>query len=382
MVSRPERLLRHREDPASATFLELFFDLAFVFALNQLTTVLLVDLSIAAALRAAILLAALWWLWVATTWSADWYAPGALVLRMVLIGAALGGLLMGAAAPNALGGRAELFAGALVATELGRGLLGLVALRNHPRQRRSLRILCWSVVSGVLWMAGVFTPAARVPLWLLALTIHYLGPSLGWPVPGLGRATPEELQLTGRHLAERFQQVFVISLGELVLTAGLGYTRAGTGLAHTVAFVLVFATAVLLGLLYVTPAGQQLAPAIERADPTRFGAESAYLHLVIVGGVVATAAGAELVIVRPDEAGAVAFVVTGPALFLTGRLLLSTAIHRRLSWPRLVGVPLLVVVGVVTADLPLLVATAATTVLLSVVAVVERAGVFTARQVV
>ncbi|WP_328851002.1 low temperature requirement protein A [Micromonospora globbae] len=382
MVSGPERLLRHRDDPAHATFLELFFDLAFVFALNQLSTTLLADLSIGAALRTALLLAAIWWLWVTTTWAADWYAPGTRVLRVLLVGSALGGLLMGAATPEALGERAGLFAGALVAVGVCRGLLGIVVLRHHPRRRRSLRILCWFTAGGLLWMAGVFAPAARVPLWTLALVIDYSGPSLGWPVPGLGRAAPEELRLTGRHLAERFQQVFVISLGELILTAGLVYSEVGARPAHTAAFLLVFATAVLLGLLYVTPAGQQLAPAIERADPTRLGPTSAYLHFVIVAGVVTTAAGAELAIAHPAEAGAVAVVVAGPALFLTGRLLLSAAIHRRISWPRLAGIPVLAAVGVLAADLPLLAASAGIVVILSVVSVVDRAGVLTARQVV
>ncbi|WBB65543.1 hypothetical protein [Micromonospora sp. WMMD812] len=36
MASRSERLLRQRKDPERATFLELFFDLAFVLALSQL----------------------------------------------------------------------------------------------------------------------------------------------------------------------------------------------------------------------------------------------------------------------------------------------------------------------------------------------------------
>ncbi|MFI7519168.1 low temperature requirement protein A [Micromonospora globbae] len=153
-MSGPERLLRHRGDPAHATFLELFFDLAFVFALNQLSTALLADLSIGAALRTALLLAAIWWLWVTTTWAADWYAPGTRVLRVLLVGSALGGLLMGAATPQALGERAGLFAGALVAVGVCRGLLGIVVLRHHPRRRRSLRILCWFTAGGLLWTAG------------------------------------------------------------------------------------------------------------------------------------------------------------------------------------------------------------------------------------
>ncbi|MEU5562873.1 low temperature requirement protein A [Micromonospora musae] len=376
MAGSRERLLRHREDPVSASFLELFFDLAFVFTLNQVAVVLLADLSVGGALRTALLLAGVWFLWVTTTWSADWYAPDSPVVRVVLVGSALGGLLMGVAVPAALEGRAALFVGAYLAVNMGRGLLGLVMLRGHPLGRRIARILCWFAVSGVLWLAGLFLPAARVPLWALALLVEYAGPAVGWPTLRLGRSRPGELRLSGAHFAERFQQVFIISLGELILSAGLAYAKSGTDVAQTSAFLLIFATAVLLGLLYVTLGGRRLAPAIERAESTRLGAASNLLHLVMIAGVVSTAVGAELAIGRPGEPGAVGVVVAGPALFLAGRLLLSAAIDRRFSLPTLLGLPVLVVVGLVAADLPLLVATAVTTAVIFAVAVLDRARVF------
>ncbi|MFI6261537.1 low temperature requirement protein A [Micromonospora sp. NPDC051006] len=380
MASAPERLLRHREDPVSASFLELFFDLAFVLALSQLASMLLADLDVGGALRTALLLAALWWVWVSTTWFTDWFAPSAAVVRFILVAAALGSLLMGAAVPQALGDRALLFAGAFVALNVGRNVLTSLLLRGHPRRPRSLRILFWFCASGVLWLAGALVPAARVPLWLTAMATDYVGPSIGWPTPGLGRARGDELRLTGGHLSERFQQIFIISLGELILVAGVAYAATDIGPAQTAAFLLVFTMAVLTGLLYITPAGGHLGQALERADPSRLGPASAYLHLVMVGGVVATAVGAKLAIAHPTEPGAVAVVVAGPALFLTGRLLLSAAINRRFSWPRLAALPALLVVGLLTAGLPLLVATAATAAILLVAAVLERTGVFAPRE--
>ncbi|WBB65542.1 hypothetical protein [Micromonospora sp. WMMD812] len=62
---------------------------------------------------------------------------------------------------------------------------------------------------------------------------------------------------------------------------------------------------------------------------------------------------------------------------LAGRLLLSVAIYRRLSWPRLAGLPAMVVAGLVTLDLPLLAASAAAAIL-GLVAVLDRAAVFSA----
>ncbi|WLS46774.1 low temperature requirement protein A [Micromonospora profundi] len=382
MVSRPDRLLRGRDVPLSASFLELFFDLAFVLALSQLAQHLLHDLTLAGALRTALLLAGVWWIWVTTTWFADWYNPDTPLVRAVLVVATLASLLAGVAVPQALDGRGVLFAGAYVAVHLIRGAVTGVALRGHPRQSRALRILCWFSVSAVPWLAGAFLPEWRVPLWALALAIDLTGPRMGWPTPWLGRAGQEELHLAGEHFAERYQQIMIIALGELVLVAGLTYGGTRLDLAETAAFLLVFATAVLIGLLYVTPAGLRLAPAIERAASSRLGVLTGYLHLVMVAGIVLTAVGAELSIARPtvvDDTRAVMVVLGGPMLFLAGRIVFSLAIHRRLSWPRVVG--LLALAGAaVVLRLPLLAVSAVATGVLLVVTLLDRAGITSYRR--
>ncbi|MCX5068605.1 low temperature requirement protein A [Micromonospora lupini] len=379
MASRPERLLRGNDAPLSASFLELFFDLAFVLSLSQLTEHLLHDLTLAGALHTALLLAGVWWIWVSTTWSADWYDPETPAIRAVLVAATLGSLLAGVATPQALRERGVLFAGAYVAVHLIRGVVTATMLRGHPRQRRALRILYWYSVTAVPWLAGAFLPQWRVPLWVLALAIDLSGPRLGWPTPRLGRARQQELHLAGAHFAERYQQIMIIALGELVLVAGLAYAGTHLDLAQTAAFLLVFVTAVLIGLLYVTPAGRHLGSAIEHADPARLGVITGYLHLVMIAGIVVTAVGAELSIAHPSGAGdtaAVAVILGGPTLFLVGRILFSVAIHRRLSWPRVSA--LFVLAGAAGAlRLPLLATSAVATGVVLVVAVLDQAALFT-----
>ncbi|MEU8253112.1 low temperature requirement protein A [Micromonospora inaquosa] len=377
MASRPERLLRGGDSPLNASFLELFFDLAFVLALSQLAGHLLHDLTLVGALHTALLLTGVWWIWVTTTWFADWYDPESPPVRWLLVGAALGSLLAGVAIPQAMDGRGLLFAGAYVSVHIARGVVTAFSLRGHPRQRRALRILCWFSVSAVPWLAGGFLPEWRTLLWLLALAIDLTGPRFGWPTPWMGRVGPQELHLAGEHFAERYQQIMIIALGELVLVAGLSYAGTDLALPQTATFLLVFATAVLIGLLYVTPAGQRLGPAIEHADPSRLGVITGYLHLVMVAGLVVTAVGAELSIAHPLRVGdttAVLVILSGPALFLAGRILFSAAIHRRLSWPRVVA---LLVLGGAAAflRLPLVAVSAVGTVVVLVVVVLDHAGI-------
>ncbi|MCZ7377452.1 low temperature requirement protein A [Micromonospora sp. WMMC250] len=382
MASRADRLLRGSDSPLSASFLELFFDLAFVLALSQLAEHLLHDLTVAGALRTALLLTGIWWIWVPTTWFADWYDPESPAVRWLLVASALGALLVGVAIPQALDGRGLLFAGAYVSVHIARGVVTTFALRGHPRQTRTLRILCWFSVSAVPWLAGGLLPDWRVPLWLLALALDLTGPRLGWPTPLMGRTRQQELHLAGGHFAERYQQIMIIALGELVLVAGLSYAGTDLHLRQTAAFLLVFATAVLIGLLYVTPAGQRLGPAIEHADPSRLGVVTGYVHLVMIAGLVVTSVGAELSIAHPARTGdltAVVVILSGPTLFLIGRILFSVAIHRRLSWPRVAALFVLAAAAGLLR-MPLLAVSAVATVVVLVVVVLDHAGLLSYRR--
>ena len=146
----PAPLLRQRDEPLSASFLELFFDLAFVLALMQLSGVLLSDMTTAGALNTALLLLPLWWVWAVTTWFSDWYARSNRRVRALLVGSTLGVILMSAAVPYVDEGQAVLFAGTYVAVHVGRSAFAALALRGHPLGRRPLRIFVWFSTSGVL----------------------------------------------------------------------------------------------------------------------------------------------------------------------------------------------------------------------------------------
>ena len=58
-------------ETSSATTLELFFDLVFVFALTQVTAMMAHDLSVGGVLRGLCVTAILWWCWVCFSWVAN-----------------------------------------------------------------------------------------------------------------------------------------------------------------------------------------------------------------------------------------------------------------------------------------------------------------------
>ena len=57
------------------TFIELFFDLVFVFAITQISHALLAHFTFLGAVQTALLFMAVWWVWIYTAWVTNWLDP-------------------------------------------------------------------------------------------------------------------------------------------------------------------------------------------------------------------------------------------------------------------------------------------------------------------
>lgn len=332
------------------SYLELLFDLAFIFALMQVSGLLTRDLRLEVAARTALLLGALWAVWITTAWSANWYNMEGLIPRWFLLWVMLGGLILAAAAPTAYGRHALVFAGAYVAIHIGRDVR-FVSVLHGPGRTRSARILISFLATGVLWITGAVIPAVRLPLWATALSIDYLMVFLRWPVPVLGRTPWQDMRVHGRHVSLRYQQIFIIALGELVLDSGSAYVDTGLGLLSTIVFVLTFLNVALLARVYFLPHEGHLGELIDNSTvPARLGLDVGLLHLVIVTGVLSTAVGAELAIAHASgpARGFVVMTVVGTLLFLAGRNWIAFLTDHR---PPLRGMTAMAVIAVLTPAL-------------------------------
>ncbi|HZD25286.1 MAG TPA: low temperature requirement protein A, partial [Alphaproteobacteria bacterium] len=176
-------LLRRRDGASSGrvTAVELFFDLVFVFAVTQLSHTLLEALTPAGALRTALLLTAVWWVWIYTSWVTNWLDPERAPVRLCLFVLMLAGLLLSVSIPEAFGERGLLFAGAYAFMQVGRTLFFLWAVRGGPFNmvRNFQRILVWLTLSGLVWIAGGLAEGGlRLALWALALLVEFVSPWL------------------------------------------------------------------------------------------------------------------------------------------------------------------------------------------------------------
>ncbi len=102
----------HVEHEHRVTVLELFFDLVFVFAITQVTGFLAADLTVAGLGRGALIIAALWWAWMAYSWLTNTLDAEEAAPRVTVFAAMAAMLVVSLAVPSAFGVDAVLFAGA------------------------------------------------------------------------------------------------------------------------------------------------------------------------------------------------------------------------------------------------------------------------------
>jgi low temperature requirement protein LtrA len=321
----PSLLRRDGPERSRVAMVELFFDLVFVFAITQLSHALLAHLDWAHALRAGLLLVAVWWVWIYTSWFTNWLDPERTPVRAALFVLMLAGLVMSASIPQAFGERGLAFAAAYVFMQVGRTLFFLWAARRDAvnLRRNFQRIAVWLSLAGVFWIAGGLAQGeTRLGLWAVALGIEVISPALYFWVPGLGRSSLQDWNVDGGHMAERCALFVIIALGESLLVSGATFAASAWSTPVVAAFALTFLGAVAMWWLYFDKGLAAGHHRIAHADdPGRHARTNyTYLHLPIVAGIILCAVADELVLAHPDHATNAGLVVMlgGPALYLLG----------------------------------------------------------------
>jgi low temperature requirement protein LtrA len=367
-VSDAERELE-RGDEHQVTPLELFFDLVFVFAITQVTSVLADDPTWGGVLRGMLVLAALWWGWSVYAWltSALDVDEGGVRLAMLASMGAMFGVAL--AVPGAFGDDAVLFGVAYLLVRLLHLVLSAVVGRDDPDRRDALLRFAPTAILGasLLVLAGFLEGDERIAVWVVALAIDYLGPA----VIGVGRGW----RVAPEHFAERHGLIILIALGESIISIGVGVGfELGTGVIVGAALGIVVVST--LWWLYFDVAAifarRRLMQA-EGVELHRLALHAySYLHLPMVAGIVLFALGLETTLHHVGEALATVPAVGlcgGAALYLLGHIafLFRTTgrVFRRRTFgalmllalvPAAVAIPALAALALVSAVCSLIVA--------------------------
>ncbi|PWR04952.1 hypothetical protein DKT68_29245 [Micromonospora acroterricola] len=382
MVARARSgwILRGQDTPRRISYLELLFDLGLIVALTRLSDRLTGNLGWNHALETVVLLAAIWWVWTVTAYTTDWYDPSQPLVQLIVLGVLFGGLLMSLAIASAFEGvNGIAFAGAYVGLHLCRGFILITALRGHALRKRPMRVLIWFCLTGVLWLVGAFLPSPiRLVFWLVAVTVDYAVGLFGYPLPRLGRSSAEELRVGGEHLAERYRQMFIVTLGEIILVGVRQYGDPPFLSLRTAGVILLFVLTVTMWRIYIVYVADNLATGIDRGrNPGRIALVAAYAHLVMVAGVVLVAAGGDIVARDPvghTTVTELGVVVAGPLVFLAGRTVYALVVFRAMLWRLPVGLVVLSLVAPMARGLPPLALAALMTVGMMAIAFIPHRG--------
>ena len=329
------------EQPAEreqrVTPLELFFDLVFVFAFTQVTTVLSDNPTWSGLGHGLLILATLWWAWAAYAWLTNTVDPG--------VGAVWGAMLVAMAAmfvaalavPDAFGPHGVMFGVAfLIVNVMHLTLYALAAHGDRDLLAAILRTAPWALAGAALIIAAGFVQGELKPtLWLAALAVGFFGPLVG----GMGgwRVQPA-------HFIERHGLIVIIAIGESLIAIGLGERDSGLSTGVIVAAVLGFAVTTSFWLAYFDffpiRAEQMLT---DRSGVERIALARdvyTYLHLPMVAGIVLFAFAMKTTLGNiGDELDTIPALALcgGPALYLFSYVVLRVRVSRTLGRGRLIA---------------------------------------------
>ena len=340
------------EEDRSASFVELFFDLVFVFGITQVVASIHGHIDWSTLWRAAIVLALLWWTWTQYTWIAGYADFDELRPRIFMLGATAGTFVLAVSVQEAWADDGLIFGTAYFAVmALGAYLMLANAKADVSAGRSSadqvegtIFYISRMMAGSVLVLVGGLVPDNLRPwFWVGAVIVNVLSAL---------SVEQFEYEVDASHFSERHGLFVIIVLGEALIAIGLGTV----GLAGTFAFY-VAGTAMLVTVLamwwsyfdWLRPVGEQALKAADGKERGRIARDAYTLtHYALVAGVILFAVGTEELLVHPDapldSASRWAFI-GGLILFMVSQAIMARRFAKAWTWERLGLVGLLALAG-------------------------------------
>jgi low temperature requirement protein LtrA len=332
---------------------ELFWDLVFVFAITQVSTLLAHDLTWAGFGRAMLVLALVWWAWSAFVWVTNAHDPTAPHVRGLLFVGMILTFVVALAVPRAFGDDATIFVLAYAGVRFLHLGLYVDAGRRGNASLSAIAGFGTTVIIGMvlLFVGSEVSDPARTILWVAAAAIDYAGPA--W----LTRERLVALQRVAvAHFAERYSLFIIICLGESIIAVGLGATGRELDSALVAGAALSLLVTIGLWWTYFSRVADAAEERLRTLDqPVLAAADGySYLHLLLVAGIIVSAVGAKNAVEHVadplSEPARLAFC-GGVALYLVGLAAFALRMMRSVSVEKLLAALACLAVFAVGADL-------------------------------
>jgi low temperature requirement protein LtrA len=323
------------EEERKTSYIELFFDLVFVFAFTQVTALILEDTSVEGFLRSALVLAMVWWAWSAYAWMTDAIDVENSVTRLIMFAAMAAGFFMALSVPDAFQDEAAWFAVAYFVARVLHTTLYAWGVRQDPGYLAAvIRLAPWFLVAALVALIGGFVdPDYRAWIWLASLAIDAVGTLT------VGR---REWRISPSHFAERFALIVIIALGESIVAIGIGTSDLERDTTYALSVVVAFAGVAALWWAYfdftAIAAERSLRRASAAARVPLARDVFTFFHYPIVLGIILYAVAAKKTLEHPvdplSDAGRWSLGL-GVAMFLCAFALMRFRVLRRIAWERL-----------------------------------------------
>ena len=342
----------------SASFVELFFDLVFVFGITQVVVFIHGHLDWPTLWRAAVVLALLWWAWTQYTWIAGYADFDQLQPRVVLLLATAGTFVLAVSVQGAWADEGPIFGLAYFGVMLLGGLFMVARARASELEGEAkadqlegtIAYVVRMMAGSVLVLIGGFVPDDIRPLfWVLAVVVNLLSAM---------SVEQYEYEVDASHFAERHGLFVIIVLGEALIAIGVGTVGQTGSLAFYAAGTAMLLTALAMWWSYFDWLFRIGEAALKEATGKARGrlARDAYslAHYPLVAGVILFAVGTEELLAHPDLAldGPIRWAfVGGLMLFIGSQSIMVRRMTGSLTWERFALISLLGIAGLALGDL-------------------------------
>jgi len=327
--------------------LELFFDLVFVFAITQVVSLIVHDLTLGGVLRGALVLALMWWAWTNWTWTTNVVNLEPRVTRVAILASMLGVFGMAFSVPTAFEGNGDWLAFGYLLVRLIAGVVFVLGTRHDPDEMKA--VVSYLPVSlgatSIVVVGGLVGGESLQWIWLAAILVELLATAFAGQV---------DWKIDAGHFSERHGLILIIALGEGIIAVGIALegTTIDTALSLQLAVGLTGVCA--LWWAYFDRLQEVMEGALRAADEHEVGrvARDVYslLHYPMITGIVFYAVALEEAFLHPDEpmSNVVASIfVAAVALYLLAQAVAVWRCWRTYLYERVIGV--VVIAGVVFA---------------------------------
>ncbi len=348
-ISPPTLRTKTSEGDRSATWLELFYDLAFVVAVAVLVERLLHDISWPGVGSFLAYFALVWWLWASHTYYADRYDTDDLIYRMLAAGQMVMIVVLASALSLDEANSTRAFAFGYAGSRLLLLVMYWRAYRHVAETRTLVRgYLIGFGAAAMVWLASAVVPdAARVTLWVVALSVDLATP---WVM----RHEQAKVPLDTSHLPERFGLFTILVLGESIAAVVLGLGHSSWAIAPTATAALGIGVATAFWWMYFDHARGSVVRRDEKLRRAWRPTVWLYTHFLLAAALAGLGAGLEVAVAEAGHGpmpGAERWLLVGAAAVVLFSL---AAIQFASSQPeilmsvvqtRLLGVPLVLILG-------------------------------------